>query len=207
VIGCLHNCSYCWARNLAETKLKDKEKYKDGFKPKIFEYELSKKFYSKFVFITDMGDLFGTWVPSEWILNVIDAIKNSPSSLFLFMTKNPSRYNEFLEIFPQNVVLGATIESNREYKVSKTPKAAKRYLAMRDLPFNKKMVSVEPIMDFDLEILVQWISDIKPILVHVGYDNYNNNLPEPSLSKTMQLIDILRKFTIVKILTLREKNS
>jgi hypothetical protein len=69
------------------------------------------------------------------------------------------------------------------------------------------MVSVEPIMDFDLEILVQWISDIKPILVHVGYDNYNNNLPEPSLSKTMQLIDILRKFTIVKILTLREKNS
>jgi hypothetical protein len=67
------------------------------------------------------------------------------------------------------------------------------------------MVSIEPIMDFDLETFVQWISDIKPILVHVGYDNYNSNLPEPPLSKTKQLIEHLRKFTTVKILTLREK--
>lgn len=207
VVGCLHNCSYCWARNLAETKLKDMERYKDGFKPKLIEYELSKRFYNKFVFVTDMGDLFGTWVPSEWIAKIIDTIKKSPSSLFLFMTKNPKRYNEFLTLFPENVVLGATIESNREYNVSKTPKAAERYQALRDLPFSKKMVSIEPIMDFDLEMFVQWISDIKPILIHVGYDNYSNNLVEPPLSKTKQLIDILRKFTIVKILTLREKSG
>jgi DNA repair photolyase len=205
IVGCLHHCSYCWAKRLVETKLKDTRRYKDGFKPELFEHELEKRFRNKFVFVTDMGDLFGNWVPSEWIIKVIDAIKKSPSSLFLFMTKNPKRYNEFLSLYPDNVVLGATIESNREYNVSNTPKAAERYQALRDLKFNNKMVSVEPIMDFDLETFVQWISDIKPILIHVGYDNYSNNLVEPPLSKTKQLIDNLRKFTAVKILTLREK--
>lgn len=77
--------------------------------------------------------------------------------------------------------------------------------ARKDLLFKNKMVSIEPIMDFDLEPFVQWISDIKPILVHVGYDDYSNNLVEQPLSKTKQLIDNLRKFTTVKILTLREK--
>jgi hypothetical protein len=78
---------------------------------------------------------------------------------------------------------------------------------MRELPFKNKVVSVEPIMDFDLEIFVQWLKDIGPVLVHVGYDNYKNNLPEPSLSKTYQLIDQLRAFTRVKTLTLRESRE
>jgi protein gp37 len=92
VIGCLHNCTYCWARSLAETRLTQMEKYKDGFKPNIAEYELRKKFRKQYVFACDMGDLFGDWVPREWILKVIDAIKTNPSSYFLFLTKNPKRY-------------------------------------------------------------------------------------------------------------------
>lgn len=40
VKGCLHDCSYCWARAYAENKLKEVPKYKDGFKPELFEYEL-----------------------------------------------------------------------------------------------------------------------------------------------------------------------
>jgi protein gp37 len=117
VIGCLHNCTYCWARNLAETRLNHMEKYKDGFKPKLVEYELKKKFKDKFVFAVDMGDLFGEWVPEEWIIRVIEAIRNSPRSYFLFLTKNPRRYYEFLDFYPKNLVLGATIETNREYPV------------------------------------------------------------------------------------------
>jgi protein gp37 len=204
VIGCLHNCTYCWARRLAETKLRNIERYNDGFKPKLVEKELNRRFHKKYVFAVDMGDLFGDWVPSEWILKVIDAIKNSPSSYFLFLTKNPKRYMEFLDLYPENVVLGATIETNRDYPVSKAPATVERYGFMKELPFENKVVSIEPIMDFDLEIFVQWLKDLGPVLVHVGYDNYNNNLPEPSLSKTYQLIDQLRAFTRVKTLTLRE---
>ncbi len=207
VVGCLHYCSYCWARRLAETKLKNVERYRDGFRPKLIEKELSRIFHKKYVFAVDMGDLFGDWVPSEWILKVIEAIKNSPSSYFLFLTKNPKRYMEFLDLYPENVVLGATIETNRDYPVSKAPATVERYSFMRKLPFKNRIISIEPIMDFDPEIFVQWLRDIGPVLVHVGYDNYNNNLHEPSLSKTYQLIDQLRAFTRVKTLTLRESKE
>lgn len=204
VVGCLHYCTYCWARRLAETKLKNVERYRDGFKPKLVEKELNRRFHKKYVFAVDMGDLFGDWVPSEWILKVIDAISKSPSSNFLFLTKNPKRYMEFLDFYPKNLVLGATIETNRDYIVSKAPSTTERYEFMKKLLYENKIVSVEPIMDFDLETFVKWIKDINPIMVHVGYDNYNNNLPEPSLSKTYQLIDQLGKVTRVKTLTLRE---
>ena len=204
VVGCLHNCVYCWARRLAETKLKDVERYRDGFVPTLVEKELSKRFYRQNVFVSDMGDLFGDWVPEEWITKVIDAIKESPSSNFLFLTKNPGKYVKYVELYPENLVLGATIETNRDYNVSNCPTTYERYKYMRELPFKNKVVSIEPIMDFDPEIFVQWLKDIGPVLVHVGYDNYNKHLPEPSLSKTRQLIDQLRAFTRVKTLTLRE---
>jgi len=207
VVGCLHSCTYCWARRLAETKLKNVERYRDGFKPKLVEKELNRRFHKKYVFAVDMGDLFGDWVPSEWILKVIDAISKSPSSHFLFLTKNPKRYMEFLDLYPENVVLGATIETNRNYPVSKAPSTIERYNFMKELSFKNKIVSIEPIMDFDLETFAEWVRNINPVMVHVGYDNYNNNLVEPEISKTKQLIDQLNTFTRVKILTLREKTT
>jgi protein gp37 len=198
VIGCLHSCTYCWARNLAETRLNHMEKYKDGFKPKLVEYELKKKFKDKFVFAVDMGDLFGEWVPKEWILKVLDAIRNNPKSYYLFLTKNPKRYLEFLELYPSNLVLGATIETNKEYPVSKAPSTAERYKAMTELPWKNKLISIEPIMDFDLEDFTALVKNIKPAIVYVGYDNYGSNLPEPSLDKTLKLVSELEKFTKVR---------
>ncbi|MBY9002149.1 MAG: DUF5131 family protein [Candidatus Heimdallarchaeota archaeon] len=205
VIGCLHNCSYCWARPMAETKLSHMDKYKDGFQPRLAESELKKKFRRQYVFVSDMGDLFGEWVPKEWIIHVLKAIRNSPSSYFLFLTKNPQRYFEFLDVFPKNLVLGATIETNREYKVSSAPLVAERYEWIVRIPYHNKMVSIEPIMDFDPDIFVGWLKEISPVVVHVGYANYNQNIPEPSLDKTADLIGKLSSFTKVKVLRLREK--
>jgi protein gp37 len=183
------------------------EKYKDGFKPNIAEYELNKKFRKQYVFACDMGDLFGDWVPREWILKVLDAIKNSPSSYFLFLTKNPKRYFEFLQALPKNILLGTTIETNREYKVSNAPSVTQRYKSMARIPYRNKMISIEPIMDFDAEIFVSWLKKISPVVIHVGYANYNQHMPEPALDKTADLIGKLRSFTKVKILRLREKYS
>jgi hypothetical protein len=64
--------------------------------------------------------------------------------------------------------------------------------------FEHKLVCIEPIMDFDLEIFVQWVKDIKPLIVYVGYDNYNNKLTEPDPRKTKQLIDQLSAFARVR---------
>ncbi len=205
VIGCLHNCVYCWARKLAETRLTHMEKYKDGFKPSIAEKELKKTFRKQYVFACDMGDLFGDWVPRDWVLKVLDAIGNSPSSYFLFLTKNPKRYFKFLEVFPENLVLGATIETNRKYKFSDAPSVAERYKCMVELPYKRKLVSVEPIIDFDPDVFLGWLKAISPVVVHVGYANHNHHLPEPSLNKTLELIAELERFTKVKTLRMREK--
>ena len=71
--------------------------------------------------------------------------------------------------------------------------------------YHNKMVSIEPIMDFDMEIFVNWLKEIAPVVVHVGYANYNQYIPEPTLEKTADLIKELSSFTKVKILRVREK--
>ena len=173
--------------------------HRDGFMPKLMEYELKKKFKNKFVFAVDMGDLFGRWVPKEWILKVIKAVYYNPESHYLFLTKNPSRYYEFIGSFPRNLVLGATIETNRSYQVSNAPPSVERYYAMSNFRRKNKLISIEPILDFDLEELVKWMKEIRPRIVYLGYDNYYNNLPESSAEKTKSLIKDLETFTKVKI--------
>lgn len=39
VTGCLHGCVYCWARRLAETKLRTARRYRMGFVPRLNEEE------------------------------------------------------------------------------------------------------------------------------------------------------------------------
>lgn len=39
-----------------------------------------------------MADLFGDWVPDEWIEEVFKACDNAPQHNYLFLTKNPFRY-------------------------------------------------------------------------------------------------------------------
>jgi len=210
VTGCTHSCVYCWARRLAETKLRNTEKYRSGFKPAIHEREFRARFRpGEFVFVADMGDLFCDAIPDEWILRVLSYVERFPSTTFLFLTKNPARYREFLDYFPENAVLGATIETNRDdlytrYGISSAPPPSARFEAMRSLKWDRKFVSVEPVLDFDLDVFAEWIREISPVMVYVGYDNYNNRLPEPPLSKTLALIDRLRQFTDVKTKTLRK---
>lgn len=38
-----------------------------------------------------MADLFGEWVPDEWIREVFEACKAAPQHRYLFLTKNPNR--------------------------------------------------------------------------------------------------------------------
>jgi len=219
VVGCMHGCTYCWARKLAKGKLRKTSRYKNGFEPQFIEKELDKFLRAKdFVFVSDMGDLFGDWVPESWIKNVFDRI-STMSAKFLLLTKNPKRYLKLYPDIPENCVLGCTIESNRNYpEISKAPRQCERLFWMTKLaeimnikriagkPWNRLLVAVEPILDFDLDDFAnKLVYRIKPWAVAVGYDNYNNKLPEPSLAKTMQLIDRLEKAGItVYRKTLRE---
>ncbi|MEM0090563.1 MAG: DUF5131 family protein [Nitrososphaerota archaeon] len=205
VIGCNHQCAYCWAVRLAR-KLASMgvEPYSsNGFRPTLLPQRLNKRFRrGSTVFVCDMGDLFGDWVPEEWIRSIIDVVRGQPHVRFMFLTKNPNRYLRFGNEFPMNVVLAATIESNRDYGLSRAPKPSERIEAMKALKHPYKGVVVEPIIDFD-DYFIRALMDIRPIFVYVGYDNYGCRLPEPPLSKTMILMATLREFTDVRTGTLR----
>ena len=194
ITGCMYNCVYCWARNYAKRlAAMDIEPYKThGFKPAFAEWRLKQNLpKGGFIFVSDMGDMWGDWIPKEWILKVLNMLTAKPKTRFLFLTKNPLRYHEFLNMFTDNMILGATIETNRSNKLSRAPPQKERFEAMRSLNWKHKAVVVEPILDFDPEF-VDWIKEIRPEMVYVGYDNYNNGLPEPQLNKTKALINELQ---------------
>ena len=44
------------------------------------------------IFVCSMADLFGKWVPDEWIAEVFKACEAAPQHRYLFLTKNPGRY-------------------------------------------------------------------------------------------------------------------
>jgi len=209
ISGCLYNCNYCWARELALTKLKKSKRYAKGFKPSLNESEFHVKFgKGDIIFVSDMGDMFGDFVPDKWIKQVLDHIRQFPEADFLFMTKNPERYLKLQPYIPDNTILGATIETTIDEivqtdKVSNAPLPVCRYEAMKALDWNRKMVSIEPILDFDLNKFSKWIEEINPFIVYVGYDNYCYKLREPTLKNTNELIDKIKDTSLVIRKTIR----
>lgn len=209
ISGCLYNCEYCWARELALTKLKNSHRYARGFTPSLNERELRVKFgKGDLIFVSDMGDMFGDFIPDDWIKKVLDYIGKFPEADFLLMTKNPERYLKLQPYIPENTILGTTIETTSDEiiktdKISMAPLPTDRYEAMKALDWNRKMVSIEPILDFELGTFSKWIERINPFIVYVGYDNYCHKLREPTLKKTNELIDGLKETSLVIRKTIR----
>jgi protein gp37 len=195
---CLHNCSYCWAKKLSNQYRMEKYIGKSTLNTK----ELSRVFqHQDFVFTCDMCDLFGEWVPKDFIQRILDRMLTSQAT-YLLLTKNPARYLEF--DLPKNCVAGATIECDMMFKVNgDAPTPFSRIEAMRKVK-GRKMVSVEPIMVFTDSFPYSIVS-MNPEFVAVGYDNYNSGLSEPSLNKTLDLIAVLEEWKVkVYRKTLRE---
>lgn len=131
VTGCLHNCHFCYAKNIAhrftpKNKLGDdctqpenkklheirykSQSYKYGFKPTLHSYRLNEPLKlkkSSKIFVCSMADLFGDWIPNEWIYKVISIAEKCFQHTFQFLTKNPKRYYGIQ--MPDNCWRGVTI--------------------------------------------------------------------------------------------------
>ena len=58
-------------------------------------------------------------------------------------------------------------------------------------------VTIEPILDFDLDEIIALIKHCEPKQVNIGADSGNNHLPEPSKEKLFKLIEALKEFTVI----------
>jgi protein gp37 len=148
ITGCLHDCAYCYARDIAE-RFAGTDTYPNGFTPTLIPHRLqqpagtkvpekaSSEIGFKNVFTCSMADLFGKWVPAEWIEAVLQSVTDSPQWNFLFLTKFPKRLSEFT--FPPNAWIGTTVD--RQSRVENAERSFAKVKA------SVKWLSVEPMLE------------------------------------------------------------
>ncbi len=177
VTGCLHGCEYCYARGIANRFSGGGEKWSDdnlfvldkklyveeseksepypyGFKPTFHKYRLAE--YSekrgRNIFVCSMADLFGAWVPDEWIEEIFQACIKSPQHNYLFLTKNPERYVKLQKkgilLKNKNMWYGASATDSRQF--------ADAIKAFANLSCDTKtFISAEPLLE-DITTTEDW---------------------------------------------------
>ena len=129
-----------------------KAPYPFGFDPTFHRYrlnELAKWQKPRTIFVCSMADLFGDWIPDEWIETVFEACEKAPQHRYLFLTKNPKRYVELYEAdklpLEKNMWYGASVTTPEQVE-----KIAKRFAKLPCSPKQANtFLSVEPIF-FDI---------------------------------------------------------
>jgi protein gp37 len=138
---CPYQCSYCYVGRRGEQK----PLHLDG---KELRTNLGA---GNFIFVCSGCDLFHPAVPDDWIERILDRTLQFPKNRYLWHTKNPARFLNRQFSFRENDVLCVTIESDIWYPVGKAPAPVTRFIEM-DKVQGLKMITIEPVMDFDLEL-------------------------------------------------------
>ncbi len=132
ITGCLKDCSYCWARGLANGRLKGRmlgnnnliPPYEDGdglthtpsnfaklmpFYPRLWEDRLYHPWQGtpKGIFVCSMGELFGPWVPEDWTRKVLNLCRLHGQNRYYFLTKQPQELAKWSP-FPENCYVGVS---------------------------------------------------------------------------------------------------
>ncbi|MCU0246152.1 MAG: DUF5131 family protein [Bryobacter sp.] len=156
VTGCKHDCPYCYARDIAARF------YPQGFEPSLHPGRLAGPLNTKVpaeadrdvsyrnVFTCSMADLFGRWVPKEWIEAVLATVRSNPQWNFLFLTKFPKRMAEF--DIPDNAWMGTTVDMQKRVKAAED--------AFSNVGGKVRWLSVEPMLEpikFEHLDRFQWV--------------------------------------------------
>jgi DNA repair photolyase len=183
---CPHDCSYCYMKRWGKLN-----------PARLDEKEMNTNLGSgNNIFVGSSCDMFAQNIPEDWIKKTLEHCAKFENNHYLFQTKNPENIRRILA--HQSSVC-VTLESNRFYKdiMQNSPEPIKRFEQMM-LIRHPLYVTIEPIMEFDLEILVDMMYQAGPEQINIGADSGNNNLPEPPKEKILELITELEKFTKVK---------
>ena len=164
VTGCLHGCPYCYAKAMYHRFNKS---FEPMFNPKKLDEPGKVKKPSK-IFVVSAGDLFGEWVPDEWIENVFSACKRADYHQYLFLTKNPYNYSKIYRSYNDyrcNMWFGATVTNqddmqNKGYDLfcatgDDQKKRAKRFLSIEPLLGEINEITLRNVQFLDWVIIGQ----------------------------------------------------
>lgn len=141
IVGCKHGCSYCYAADIV-ARFGNGRRFDDPqflpnrlSAPKNTLVPISTNPGDSNVFVCSMADMFGEWVPQEWIDAILDEVKAAPQWNFLFLTKNPSRLVGIR--WPDNAWVGTTVDIQARVSAAETAfskiKAAVKFLSCEPL--------------------------------------------------------------------------
>ena len=152
VTGCWHGCEWCFAREIANNA-RMAQVYPQQFEPTFYPdrlrapantrppAELTRP-QDRNVFVCSMADLFGKWLPDDWIVPVFAQVRAHPEWNFLFLTKFPQRLQDLQEVlggFPPNAWLGCTVDTQARVATAER--------AFRQISAPVKWLSVEPMLE------------------------------------------------------------
>jgi protein gp37 len=131
--------------NIAEGRsrsIDDRDKYEDPFYPRFWPDRLEHKAFNLphkpcGVFVCDMGELFGDWIPKEWQEQVFHSIRVSQSDRFYLLTKQPQNLIKWSP-FPSNCWVGVTATNNAAM--------TNAYYGLNRLKAGKRFISFEPLL-------------------------------------------------------------
>lgn len=149
VTGCLHGCDYCYARDLA-TKASFAHAFPAGFTPLFHHERLDAPANTRVpaavdrdprkgrVFVCSMADLYGRWVPQEWIDAVHGSMLASPQWEYLTLTKFPDRYVGL--DFPSTAWVGTSVDEQKRVRI-----AERAFAEISDVKV--RWLSLEPLLE------------------------------------------------------------
>jgi hypothetical protein len=198
-VGCGFDCSYCKPSFQQNHYFVMQHKNCGLYRPHIHPERLDRNKipHEKIIFVCGDSDV-RFCEPSDFarILEVMNQDRMH-NRLWFIQSKFPEYFQQFLDYLPKNTILLTTLETNRDANydsVSKAPPPSVRYKQFLNLNYPNKIVTIEPLMDFDLDVFSDWILSIKPLAVFIGYNSHPNqiHLEEPQMEKCLDLIVALK---------------
>ena len=188
--ACSHRCPYCYVQKGPGARMGH---YAGALR--LEEKELLVSYgQGKIIFLEHMNDLFAADVPPDWQRRILAHARQWPCNKYIIQTKNPASALLYLLSgqMPANCAIGTTIETNRPVEKSAAPPAEIRAKAMSLMPDPQEtFITIEPIMDFDLEEMLPLIEEACPDWVNIGADSKGAGLPEPSRAQVAALIQAI----------------
>lgn len=208
--GCEHDCVYCKTSFQRQLKRWAKRNcsgcydFSPHTHPERLSQSLPRTKFMQFIFTCSSGDV--VFCPTDYLEKITARIKSDPGKTFLIQSKDPQTFKRV--VFPKNTILGITLETNRDelcQRTSKAPEPSQRYKDFIEVEHDQKMITIEPVLDFDLETLAGMVQDINPCMVWLGYDSGSNKLPEPEIEKVRSLHwQLSQKGFVVILKTIRK---
>jgi len=204
-VGCNFDCLYCEpsfkrqlkrvARNIGCHDCYD-------YVPHYHPERLNKIPSAPIIFVFGTGEIY--FYDSSYVRKTFSAIDNHKprmKKIYYFQSKNPVCFNQYLDWFKENqdkVILLTTLETNKRYTgITKAPPPDIRFKDFYDLDYSRKVVTIEPVMDFNFETFLMWMLLLRNQgtleYVWYGYDSKNCGLPEPSIIKSQLFVNTLIK--------------